>query len=311
MKSLIARLAYEGQWSELLAWLSEQPEGVNCASEPKGYTPLHQAAWHGASLAVVGKLLALGADPTLRTNDRHQSARDIAASRHPGRDDLHFLLLERRRTLAQLMRKMAAETPTLFEPYDGNQVVFDRLLDCFGSDSYHDPDVDSGVDFEERLSCAFVAITGNATAAIPIAACGASNREFWSDRFRPLLRSLAARACRIPIERHWAVVSDVFDPAPRQWGLRGDPFLWMEMRQALCHVPLPEQPQAIDAIVRAAFLALTGHPLDARSNVSIRRFARGGMSSGIVSGAFWAETFVPLVQKRVEWLVDSWHGHSG
>lgn len=310
MQPTIGRMAYEGQWSALLALLAEQPERVNSASEPKGYTPLHQAAWHGASLAVVGKLLALGADPTLRTHDRHQSARDIAANKHPGRDDLHYLLLERRRTLAQLMRKIAAETPTLFEPYDGNQVVFDRLLDCFGSDACCDACSDSGGDFDERLSCALVAITGNATAAIPLAECGASNPEFWSDRFRPLLRSLASRACRIPIERHWAVVSDLFDPAPRQWGLRGDPFLWTEMRQALCHVPLPEQPEAIDTIVRAAFLTLTGHPLDPRSKVSIRRFARGGMSSGIVSGAFWIETFVPLLQRRAQWLVESWHGHS-
>jgi hypothetical protein len=56
-----------GDWKNLLGLVRRRPDLVNAASEPKGYTPLHQAAWHGASLTVIGELLALGADPTLRT----------------------------------------------------------------------------------------------------------------------------------------------------------------------------------------------------------------------------------------------------
>lgn len=302
MKADIARLAYSGEWAPLLSLLRQHSDLANCASEPKGYTPLHQAAWHGASPSIVGQLLALGADPTLRTRNKQQTPRQIAAERHPERADLQFLLAERRRTIAQLMRKIAAETPTLFEPYDGNQVLFDRLLDCFGSDAF----CEAGGDFDARLSSAFVAITGNTTAATRLDLCGPSDPDFWSTRFRPLLNGFASRASRIPIERHWAVVSDLFDPAPQQWGLRGDPFLWMEMRQVLCHVPLPEHPEAIEPIIRAAFLTLTGHALDARSKVRVQRLARGGMSSGIMSGEFWAETFVPLIRTRAQWLVESW-----
>jgi hypothetical protein len=117
---------------------------------------------------------------------------------------------------------------------------------------------------------------------------------------------LNVNGSRIPIERHRAVVSDLFDPAPQQWGLRGDPFLWIEMRQMLCHVPLPEHPEALEPIIRSAFLTLTGHPLDAGSKVSVVRFARGGMSSGIVSGEFWTETLIPLIRQRAAWLVESW-----
>lgn len=120
------------------------------------------------------------------------------------------------------------------------------------------------------------------------------------------LSALAARTSHTPIERHCAVVSDLFEPAPQQWGLRGDPVLWAEMRQALSHVSLPEQPDAIAPIVRSAFLSITGRALDARSKIRVPRFARGGMSSGIVSGEFWAETVIPLLRNRTQWLIESW-----
>jgi hypothetical protein len=309
MRSEVVKLAYKGEWEDLLALLKRHPELANSVSEPKGYTPLHQAAWHGANLFVVGALLALGASPSIRTNDKNLSALQIAADRHPARDDLQFLLVEHRRSIAQLMRKIAAETPELFGPYDGNQVLFDRLIDCFGSDSC----CQSGGDFKGRLSAAFMAITGNAMDAIHPVQCGPNQAfsldadpTFWSSRFERLLLDLSLRASCIPVEKHWAVVSDVFDPAPDSWGLRGDLFLWMEMRQMLCHVPLPSQPEALEPIITSAYFTLTGETLDPRSKVRIPRFARGGMSSGLVSGEFWARTFIPLIRNRAQWLFESW-----
>jgi hypothetical protein len=50
----INTLAFRGDWAALLPVLREHPDLVNLASESKGYTPLHQAAWHGASLSVIG-----------------------------------------------------------------------------------------------------------------------------------------------------------------------------------------------------------------------------------------------------------------
>jgi hypothetical protein len=39
----------------------------------------------------------------------------------------------------------------------------------------------------------------------------------------PPLGEFAARATLIPLEPHWAVLADLFEPAPDQWGLR---LLW-------------------------------------------------------------------------------------
>jgi hypothetical protein len=57
MDKQVIDLSFHGNWAELLPLLRRYPNLVNAASEPKGYTALHQAAWHGASLAVVGELL--------------------------------------------------------------------------------------------------------------------------------------------------------------------------------------------------------------------------------------------------------------
>lgn len=78
------------------------------------------------------------------------------------------MLAPGRRTLAQLMRKVVADTPDLFGPYDGNQVLCDRLIECFGTDScYH---LDEEV--ELRVEAALRALTGALLSASRVVQCG-------------------------------------------------------------------------------------------------------------------------------------------
>lgn len=65
----ILKLAFHGEWDILLSILRNDPHLVNQSSEPKGYTPLHQAAWYGADLSVVAELLAIGADRSIKTKE--------------------------------------------------------------------------------------------------------------------------------------------------------------------------------------------------------------------------------------------------
>lgn len=67
----------------------------------------------GAGLPVIGALLALGADRRISTKEG-QTALDIAQMRYPDREDLHYILSPSNRSLAQLLRKLIAETPGLF-----------------------------------------------------------------------------------------------------------------------------------------------------------------------------------------------------
>mgnify|MGYP000438006288 CR=1 FL=1 len=122
MQEQLTKLAYSGQWKDVLSLLGQHPNLSNAASAGKGYTPLHQAAWHGAELPVIGALLALGADRRLATT-QGQTARDIAQLRHPERKDLQYILSPSTRSLSQLLRKLIAETSGLFSNYDGNRLI--------------------------------------------------------------------------------------------------------------------------------------------------------------------------------------------
>lgn len=311
MYKSVTELAFHGNWIALLCLLKEHPRLVNAVSESKGYSPLHQAAWHGASLAVVGELLALGADRRLKTHSTEQTAQDIAMEKHEDRADLVYALAPGARTLAQLMRKLIADYPNLFGIiYDGNQILWDRLIECFGTDSCHHTHEDISV----RVGAAFKAITGVELSSSGTIETGpnegfsmSADPSFWNDHLLPPLREYATRAHVIPIEKDWAVVSDLFDPAPDQWGGRGDLYLWIEMRQALCHVEIPQQPAVLERTISSTFEALTGTPL-ARSGelFPVKRFGSGDRTSAMVSSEFWKDRFIPLLRQRYQWLQETW-----
>lgn len=326
MQDQLAKLAYNGRWTDVLDLLRQQPELATAASAGKGYTPLHQAAWHGADLSIIGALLALGADRRLLTKEG-QTARDIARSRHPHREDLHYILTPTMRSLAQLLRKLIAETPDLFSAYDGNRLICDRLIACLGETwSENDESMmrraskSLPLDVDARVEAAFQAITGlslcpGGTAQFVPAEHFhfSASADFVRHTLLPPLRALAGRADLIPLEPHWAVLGDLFEPAPGDWGLRGSLFLWMELRQALCHcefagTPARDLNATIEHRIVAAITAFTGTTLGGRRDVYVERYARGGMSSGGISCEYWHQATIPILVRRAEWLHQSWDG---
>jgi hypothetical protein len=75
----LADAARDGNWAVVFQILDKEPSWANCArlDGHSGYTPLHQAAWHGAPAATVERLLQYGAWRTLKTNDANRAV-DIA-----------------------------------------------------------------------------------------------------------------------------------------------------------------------------------------------------------------------------------------
>lgn len=311
MDGLVTAFAFQGDWDELLPLLRDEPELVNSAIGAKGYSPLHQAAWHGACLSVVGELLSLGADRGQLTSSARKTPKEIAATKHPNRDDLAYLLTPDRRTLGQLMRKITADR-IVFEAYDGNRTILDQLAPLFLSQ----PSPISYEEAERRITAAVFASTGVSIEAQQ----GAdffhdfgveqfkllAKSGFWHDRFFPVLREVLPRAHRIPIEEEWGTVSDLFDPAPEGWGLRGDLFLWIEMRQALCLVEVPKSGEELGDLLSKAFTCLTGRDWARDGDFEVERFKRGGMSNGFVNSDFWRQKFLPNLTARLGWLRESW-----
>lgn len=80
---------------------------------------------------------------------------------------------------------------------------------------------------------------------------------------------------------------ELLSKEPDQWGLRGDPYLWREMRGYLAGQPVPSRDVEIYEAVAAAFEALTGKSMESIGHVYVERYAHGGMSSGHVDPEFW------------------------
>jgi len=80
--------------------------------------------------------------------------------------------------------------------------------------------------------------------------------------------------------------------------LRGDPYLWREMRLHFEQTPLPATADELDTLIEVTFETLTGHSISAKQPFFIERFSHGGMSSGQVSPDFWRDTVIPLIRAR-------------
>lgn len=77
----LADAAKAGDWSRVLRLIDERLDANSW--RPGGtawYTPLHQAAWHGAPVSVAAELVARGALRTL-TNARGRTAHDVRLAR--------------------------------------------------------------------------------------------------------------------------------------------------------------------------------------------------------------------------------------
>ena len=93
-------------------------------------------------------------------------------------------------------------------------------------------------------------------------------------------------------------ISKLFEDEPAQWGLRGDPCLWEEMKAKLDLIAMPESPADLQRILNSAFVELTGRTWDDSNPIFIEKYDHGGMSSGTVCPEFWRDTAIPLVVSR-------------
>lgn len=80
---------------------------------------------------------------------------------------------------------------------------------------------------------------------------------------------------------------ELLSKKPDQWGLRGDPYLWAEMKSHLAGQRVPSRDSELYDAVSKAFEELTGQSMESREYIFVERFAHGGMSSGYVEPEFW------------------------
>ncbi len=93
-------------------------------------------------------------------------------------------------------------------------------------------------------------------------------------------------------------VSELFVDRPQRWGLRGDPPLWDALLQHFAGITIPCSAADLSALVEAAFESLTQHAIAETQPFYIEKYARGGMSNGMVSPEFWRQHGLPLILAR-------------
>jgi hypothetical protein len=90
----------------------------------------------------------------------------------------------------------------------------------------------------------------------------------------------------------------LFQEEPWQWGMRGDPHLWREMKATLGSSAYPSTEEQCTALLEQTYQQLTGTPLAQREPIYVERYDHGGMSGGYVSPKFWLEKAIPLLLAR-------------
>lgn len=95
-----------------------------------------------------------------------------------------------------------------------------------------------------------------------------------------------------------APLATLFEAEPMRWGLRGDPWLWRDMKERFAGVPCPDTGDALAAAVGTTFEQLTGRPLSHPEHFYLEKYSHGGMSSGMVSPQWWRDTGIPLLLRR-------------
>ena len=96
-------------------------------------------------------------------------------------------------------------------------------------------------------------------------------------------------------------LADLMDPAPRPWGLRGDPLLFDAMKAAFAGIPLPDTKDQVAQMFTQTFEAMTGTALDTAPDhlqVAVLKRPNGGMSNGMVSSVYWRDQMRPALIRR-------------
>ncbi|MGK5684991.1 hypothetical protein [Actinoplanes sp. URMC 104] len=96
------------------------------------------------------------------------------------------------------------------------------------------------------------------------------------------------------------LVTDLFDPEPPRWGLRGDPWVWRAMCEQLTGTYLPPSVGEAERLLKATFDRVVGVDLatEAAPWVYREEFAHGGMSSGNVHLEMWRSELLPTLVDR-------------
>jgi hypothetical protein len=94
-------------------------------------------------------------------------------------------------------------------------------------------------------------------------------------------------------------IREIFIRKPKQWGLRGDQYLWDDLDQHFTtYSLLLDEAAFLNEMKRYLDHLAETNPRD-QDTVYISQYDHGGMSSGCISLSFWENIATPLLIKRL------------
>ena len=90
-------------------------------------------------------------------------------------------------------------------------------------------------------------------------------------------------------------LSQIFENEPESWGLRGDPFLWEDLKEKLSQYTIEKSNNNIETILKFNFEILTGHNIDHEDQIFLEKYKNNGMSSGHIDVSGWRNNIIPLL----------------
>lgn len=95
-------------------------------------------------------------------------------------------------------------------------------------------------------------------------------------------------------------IGNLMKEEPHHWGLRGDPYLWQQLKTELKHHQLPRTRSELALTLEQEFGRVTGHSLALEEEFFMPEHAHGGMSSGTISCDFWRQVAFPTILSRFD-----------
>jgi hypothetical protein len=83
------------------------------------------------------------------------------------------------------------------------------------------------------------------------------------------------------------------------WGSRGNPCFWEYLEERAKNKELSVTGDELEHWIKEEHLVLTGKEMTMESDVFVKAFDHGGMSSGRVTGEWWLLTGIPLLKERL------------
>ena len=108
---------------------------------------------------------------------------------------------------------------------------------------------------------------------------------------------------------HLAIL--LFDLRLSSWGLRGDPYLFEDLKTFFTNNTIPNNCEEFERVLYQECERLIGQRLEPNKIVFIEKYNKGGMSSGHVDISFWIKNIFPKLKEKFKELIPEYSGQTG